>query len=55
VLPDEPSQYEDYPIRSWSLELKGYKNDEITKLIEKVEFKLHESFENPVRGKVFIG
>jgi YEATS domain-containing protein 4 len=35
----------------WTVYLRGIENEDLSYFIEKVSFKLHESFSEPTRGK----
>lgn len=38
----------------WYIYLRAYENEDLSHFIEKVEFTLHNSFTNPVRGVLII-
>jgi YEATS domain-containing protein 4 len=37
----------------WSIYVRGAQNEDLSFLLRKVSFRLHESFANPLRGKEF--
>lgn len=34
----------------WTLYIRSYNDEDLSKYVRKVQFKLHESYPNPVRG-----
>lgn len=45
-----PKKLENNHTHEWVLYLRAYNNEDLSKYIRKVQFKLHESYPNPVRG-----
>ena len=36
----------------WTLYVRGLNNEDISYYVDRVEFKLHESFQPPIRGMI---
>lgn len=43
---------EDGHTHQWTVYVKPYRNEDMSAYVKKIQFKLHESYGNPLRGEV---
>lgn len=54
AVPFGKKRDEDGHTHEWTIYLRPYNNEDASKWIRKVQFKLHDSYANPTRSTVFL-
>lgn len=49
-----PHKLDNNHTHSWTLYIKSFNDEDLSVYVRKVQFKLHESYPNPIRGKLFF-